>query len=264
MVSSETRFGFRSAIAGAGKEKCVSMKYVSMGILLLCGSVASATPVYDTFGPLDEATFGGQGIPNDEVAVSQQFYDGDVIITVAMSATQRYGNPPLTNDGAGTYFAGTGSSVEGPSNLLGAIWNFNYYMKVEGTNGATPVLTDYQFDLYYDFDTSFDTAIGLLGSINVTNYLLANAPGLDLVEGSENLNFSYLATSVPGFINAPAGSFDPDAEGEYNFGIQVSKAGWGIETVAMDVQVSESYVPEPATLSFLAMGGLALIKRKRR
>jgi hypothetical protein len=101
-----------------------------------------ATPIYDTFGPLDDATFGGQGIPNDEVAVSNQFYDGDVIITVAMSATQRYANPALTNDGAGTYFATPGSNFggSGQSTVEGAYWNFNYYMKVEGTNGATPVL----------------------------------------------------------------------------------------------------------------------------
>jgi len=40
-------------------------------------ATAVATPIYDTFGPLDTATFGGQGIPNDEVAVSSQFIDGD-------------------------------------------------------------------------------------------------------------------------------------------------------------------------------------------
>ena len=70
--------------------------------------------------------------------------------------------------------------------------------------------------------------------------------------------FGFLASTIPGVIAPPAGAFDPNALGEYNFGIQVSKAGWGIETVAMDVQV----VPEPASLALLTLGGLALTRRR--
>ena len=238
------------------------MTYAAMAAVFAVASAAQAVPIYDTFGPLDTATFGGQGIPNDEVAISSQFVDGNILITVAMSATQRYSNPALTNDGAGTYFATAGSNFGGNNESLleGALWNFNYYMKVEGINGAMPKLTDYQIDLFYDFDTGEDTFIGNLGSINFTNAINASPnPNATLVEGSENLNFAYLATSVPGFINAPSGSFDPNALGEYNFGIQVSRAGWGIETVAMDVQI----IPEPATMGLLAIGGIALIRRRR-
>ncbi len=38
----------------------------------------SITLWYDTFGPLDQATFGGTGIPNDEVAISSQFSNGSL------------------------------------------------------------------------------------------------------------------------------------------------------------------------------------------
>lgn len=236
--------------------------------LLAIAAIASltaavqATPIYDTFGPLDDATFGGQGIPNDEVAISSQFVDGDVQIIVAMSATQRYSNPALTNNGAGTFFATPGSNFGGAGQSVneGALWNFNYYMKVIGTNGATPTLADYQIDLYYDFDTGFDTALGSLGKINITNSILASAaPAVTLLEGSQNLMFGFLASSIPGFLTAPAGSFDPNALGEYNFAIQVSRAGFGVETVAMDVQV----VPEPAGVALLTLGGLALSTRRR-
>lgn len=231
--------------------------------LVVLGS-ASATPIFDEFGPLDEATFGGQGIPNDEVAISSQFVNGTDTITVAMSATQRFSNPALTNDGAGTYFAGPGSNFggAGESTLEGALWNFNFYINLESTAGN--VLADYQIDLYYDFDTGFDTPIGSLGSINITNSILASAdPNAVLIEDSQNLNFAFLASSVPGFINAPGGSFDPDALGEYNFAIQVSQptSGFGVETVAMDVQV----VPEPASMIMaLATGSAICLVRRRR
>ena len=116
---------------------------------ILPATATLATPIYDTFGPLDGATFGGTGIPTTEVAISSQFVDGDVEITVAMSATQRYSNPVVTNDGAGTYFATTGSNFggAGESPTEGAHWNFNYYIKLEGYNGATPKLADYQLNL---------------------------------------------------------------------------------------------------------------------
>lgn len=230
---------------------------------LLAISSSHATPIYDTFGPLDGATFGGTGIPTTEVAISSQFVDGDNEITVAMSATQRFSNPVVTNNGAGTYFATTGSNFggAGESTTEGALWNFNYYMKVEGSNGATPKLTDYQIDLYYDFDTGFDTPLGSLGSINVTNGILLSAdPNATLVEGSENLMFGFLATPIPGLISPPAGSFDPDDTGEYNFAIQVSRAGFGVETVAMDVQI----VPEPNTIALAVLSLTALALRRKK
>jgi hypothetical protein len=241
----------------------------TLAFAVLVSPTAKATPIYDMFGALPDATFGGMGIPNNEVAVGSQFVDGNVLITIAMSATQRYSNPALTNDGAGTYFATTGSNTGGnnESPTTGALWNWNYYMKVEGINGATPVLADYQIDMYYDFNPGFDTPIGSLGVINVTNVLLANSPAATIAQDSQNLMFGFLASSVPGFITAPGGSFDPDAVGEYNFGIQVSKDGWGVETVAMDVQVTGGPpIPEPGSIVLLGAGVAALfvIRRRRR
>ena len=232
-------------------------------VLLLGASAASAAPIYDYFGPLDEATFGGTGIPNDEVAVASQFVDGDTLITVAMSATQRFSNPAVTNDGAGTYLATPGSNFggAGQSTTEGALWNWNYFIRVESTNGGAPVLADYQIDIFYDFDTALDNALGTLGRLDVTASLLANDPSATLVEDSQNLLFGFLAADFPPFVDAPAGSFDPNALGEYNFAIQVSRSGFGIETVAMDVQV----VPEPGTALLLGLGlaGLASVRSHR-
>ena len=246
--------------------------------VIACGFVfgsvsAFGVPIYDEFGALPEATFGGQGIPNDEVAVSKQIVDGDVTITVAMSATQRYSNPALTNDGAGTYFATTGTNFggAGESTIEGAKWNFNYYIHVEGANGATPAISDYQFTLLYDFDPSEDTNINTLGEIDITTLILLpdGTPGvadipndITTFEGSQNLLFGFLDVDTPPILSAPDyPSFDPNALGEYNFGITVQRFvnPWPIEVVAMDVQV----VPEPASLFLLSLGGLALASRRR-
>lgn len=227
--------------------------------ILLAPNAATGSPLYDTFGPLDDATFGGQGIPNDEVAVSDQFSNGSSLITVAMSATQRYDNPALTNDGAGTYFAQTGSNIKGPNNLLGALWNFNFYVNIDST---TETLADYEITLFYDFDPAFDNGPLGLGSINITNSILASTdPFATKVEGSENLMFSYLATDAAGFLVAPTyPAFDPNALGEYNFGIQVTQAGWSVENVRMDVQV----VPVPAAVWLFGSGLLGLVGIARR
>ncbi|MFZ1625225.1 MAG: VPLPA-CTERM sorting domain-containing protein [Gammaproteobacteria bacterium] len=240
-----------------------SAKLTGLICALALPGIAAATPLYDTFGPLTGANFGGSGIPNGSVAISSQFEDGANTITVAMNATQRYSNPVVTNDGAGTFFAGTGSNTggAGESSTTGALWNFNYYINVTGP-GA--VLTNYDIKLFYDFNPAFDNGPTNLGVVNVTNGILASAnPGATNVQGSENLMFSYLATSVPGFLTPPGGaftSFNPNATGEYNFAIQVGRAGWAVEQVRMDVQVVP--VPAAAWLFGSALGLMGFARRR--
>jgi hypothetical protein len=235
---------------------------LAAAVFSIVPNMAMATTIYDTFGAFPDATWGGSGIPNDAVAVSRQIVNGDVTITVAMSATQRFSNPTLGNDGAGTYFAGVGSNFGGnnESSSEGALWNFNYYINVDGINGATPVLTDYQFDLLYDLDPADNTPIGSLGIWDLTATVNSVDPSLTLAEDSQNLMFSFLTTGVPGFVTAPGGVFDPNATGNYQFAIQVSGGGFNLETVAMEVQV----VPVPAALWLFGSGMLGLIGIARR
>jgi len=230
--------------------------------ILTIPNTASGSPLFDTFGPLDAATFGGTGIPNQEVAISSQFVNGTSLITIAMSATQRYGNPALTNDGSGTYFAGAGSNT-GPGSpagtVEGALWNFNYYINIDS---STETLSDYDITLFYDFDPAFDNGPAGLGTINITNGILFSPdPTITLVEDSQNLMFGFLASGFPGIITAPTyPAFDPNVTGEYNFGIQVSQSGWGVENVRMDVQV----VPIPPALWLFGTGLLGMIGIARR
>ena len=232
--------------------------------------LASAVPLYDYFGPLPEATFGGTGIPNEEVAVSTQFEDGDTTITVALSATQRFFNPALTNDGAGTYFAQAGSNFGGPgstSTTEGALWNFNYYIKIDS---PTRTIADYDITLFYDFDPTFDNGPAGLGTSNISGAIgdgLLVGDGIPtdatLFEGSQNLLFDFLADDVPGYQTAPTyGAFDPNATGEYNFAIQVARAGWSVEQVRMDVQVVP--IPAAAVLFPSALAFMGWLGRRRR
>ena len=223
---------------------------------------ALATPIYDTFGPLPEATFGGSGIPNDEVAIGTQVYDGTTI-TAALTATQRFGNPDVPSDGAGNFTATPGSNFgdAGQSSFEGALWNFSFFIKVEG-GGRT--LEDLQFDLYYDFDTGEDTNIASLGKWDLTTTVETHLPAATKFESSQNLMFDFLENpSAPAdtYITPPAGSFDPNALGEYNFAIVASDpdSGFAVEIVAIDVQV----VPEPTSMALFGLGGLLVLRRRR-
>jgi hypothetical protein len=237
---------------------------------LTASRVAMATTVYDDFGPFPNADFGGTGIPNDSVAASTQIVDGNVQITLAMSATQRFFNPALTNNDAGTYFAGAGSNFGGPgstSTLEGALWNFNTYMKIECITAcaSTPKLTDYQIDFYYDFNPAAAFSLSNMGKIDVTASLGSSTSALE--QGSENLLFGYLANdwSVPGTLvsTAPTDTtvFDPNAIGEYQFYIEVNGGGLSaIESVAIEVQV----VPIPPAVWLFGSGLIGLVGIARR
>ena len=233
---------------------------LAAAVFSIVPNMAMATTVYDEFGSFPDATWGGSGIPNDAVAVSRQLVNGDIKITLAMSATQRYSNPAPTNDGAGAYLAQTGSNTPSGTSLEGALWNFNYYMKVEDTTGlTTPLLEDYQIDLYYDFDPAAAFSLPAMGKIDMTAALTGSS--LSLWEDSQNLMFGFLATSG-GALTAPTYTpFDPNAIGEYQFAIQVAGGGFNLETVAMEVHT----VPVPAAVWLFGSGliGLAGIARRK-
>lgn len=72
-------------------------------------------------------------------------------------------------------------------------------------NRTPHLLADYQFDLFYAFDTSLASP----GKIDITASVLASpppTPETTLVEDSQNLMFGFLAVDNAPFLTAPGGS----------------------------------------------------------
>lgn len=252
------------------KSNNIATKLTLAAALATLPVMSLATPIYQTFGTLP-VTFGGTGIPNNAVAASSVFLDGTTNITLGLTAHARYFNTPVTNNGAGVFYAGPGSNcgvatdpVGCPSANQGALWNFGFFM---GVSGPGADLSDYTFTLYYDTDPGVNTVLANLGSINVNNAIIAgggNPATMTVAQDSQNLLFNFLSVSIPGVINAPGTPFNPNALGQYSFYLTATSNNtpipFSVGTVGIDVQV----VPVPAAVWLFGSGLLGLVGIARR
>ncbi len=202
---------------------------------------AQFTPTYDTFGALPQATFGGSGIPNH--AVAQSVFNG---VTLGLTATQRFSNPVVTNNGAGTYYATLGSGGSGATAAY-ARWNFNYF--IGGQNAG-----NYSYVLRYDFDPAQGTLVADHGSVALGNAASQN---------SWNLGMGFLNSTGGPIVEPTYASFSNSVNGEYTFALLAYDAN----NVEVDrVAIAVTTTPEPASLTLMASGLLAfgLAARRRR
>ena len=214
----------------------------------ISATAAPITPSFSTFGTLAGATFGGSGIPNNAVAITN--LPG---LTLGLTATPRFAAANPTNNGAGTFTARPGLSPNPPSSAADpyALWNFSFFLGGSGVANA-------YFRLFYDFNPA-------VGNDQLTHGVFA-APGSALTNPSQdsyNLGMDFLATTNPAIgITAPAGVFNPNAQGQYTFALvaYTGIAGAEIGRSAIVVNV----VPEPGTfaLAGLALLGLAAARRR--
>ncbi len=233
----------------------------AVGMLALSAGVVQAghiTPSFDTFGTLAGATFNGtpvsSGIPNDAVAITTVDDGAGNSFKLGLTAHERFSEPDVGNDGAGTFTALSGGFSTAPSL---ARWNFAYYVEV-----LTGSVAGNTFNLLYDFDPAANTLQTALGNVDVTAAISSAAPFQD----SQNLGFGFLAGTPPfPEITPPAFStFNPNANGEYSFALIATDAQ-GAELGRSAILVNT--VPEPATMamfSLLTVGAAGAYRRKKR
>ena len=180
--------------------------------------------VTKNFGELAEATFGGTGIPNDAVAITNiSGLPGGISITLGLTATQRFTAPPLTNDGAGVFTAGAGVDADGVRGL----WNFDFLMEIVGGT-----LADCKFCLLYDLDPSTTNSEASLGKIDFNAAVVffgGTLASTTLIQDSQNSTFGFLAGPLNSWLTPPSFTpFNAAATGEYSFEL-LAKTNAGVE-----------------------------------
>lgn len=235
----------------------MTFKHLSASVFaaaaLCLGSVASAAPItpsFTTFGTLAGATFGGSGISNTAVAITQ-IGDGPAL---GLTATPRFSQPALTNNGAGVFTAQAGISPNPPSPTDPyATWNLGFY--IGGIN-----LTDFSYALLYDQDPAAGTQEAGLRKLTSEPFLVEA-----LFQDSWNLGMNFLEFPT---LNV----FDPTRNGEYSFALiaydrfAVGLPEAGRSAIVVNVIGGTNEVPTPGTLPLmgLALLGLAAVSRRHR
>lgn len=221
------------------KSLFLAVTFLTAGLSAFATSIA---PSGTALVSLPAATFGGTGIPNDKVEVTTVTTARQDVITMGLTATPRYSNPTLGNNGFGTFTAtpGFNNGLGNPPQSLGPTWNFDLYLNVAGSSGLA-----YSFALAYANNT---TGVGntiSLGTLSTGGTF----------QDSWNLSMGFL-TGI---------GFNPNDAGVYGFSLEeLNSDGHVVASTAINVNVAG--VPDSgstALLLGLGFAGLAAFGYRR-
>jgi hypothetical protein len=223
------------------KSLLLAVTFLTAGLSAFATSIA---PSGTALVSLPAATFGGTGIANDKVEVTTVTTPRQDVITMGLTATPRYSNPALGNNGFGTFTAtpGFNNGLDGasPAHAFGPTWNFDVYLNVAGNSGLA-----YSFALAYANNT---TGVGntiTLGTISTGGTF----------QDSWNLSMGFL-TGI---------GFNPNDAGIYGLALEeLNSDGHVIASTAINVNVAG--VPDSgstALLLGLSFAGLAAFGYRR-
>nr|WP_136250528.1 hypothetical protein [Ningiella ruwaisensis] len=216
--------------------------------------------VVSAIGLIEGDIFGGDGIPFDTLNWQTLDMNGDdsADLVMAMSATQRFQSPEVTNNGVDTYYAGPGISAPDRS-----LWNFNFLLgAIDGSdisslftqnNGPLSLNIFYELDPNSGENAMFDASL-----------LPVDPDFSSILQFSWNLGFSFLSNVSPGFNSGAAldngETFNPFANGVYDFTALLTDAD-SSASIDIDVVVEAN---TPATIALFAFGLAGLISLRKR
>lgn len=206
-------------------------------------------------------------------------------VEVGLRARERYPTPNnnFNSNGDGTYsHAAGGYTSGGITGGTRAAWNFDWSINTNPTGAANgPNVGAYTYRLGIDFDAGFGTNYQTFDLINSLAYFdhsfgnntTAQSAGAEaaaadtagyaalkaannLVQNSWNMDF---------FDDNTTWLFDPNANGNYSFFLEVIEGGQVLARSEIEVIVGTGAVPEPGSLALagLALFGLAAMRRRK-
>ncbi|MFK7760047.1 MAG: PEP-CTERM sorting domain-containing protein [Phycisphaerales bacterium] len=219
---------------------------VSLSSFAIAGTPIDHESSFLAFGA--EMPF-GDGNMNTNYAIARGA-DAFGSLEMGLKAKERF-TGDLTTDGNGRYFANAGS----PDNDGLSSWNIDFGYAL--SRDALP--TNYEMTLMVDFDSGFGTQSWV--TLDLTNFLLANAIVSPSGGGSQNPGFGFWAIDIPFILDASGYmAFDADALGEYDVKMILNDV---TGAPLLESSIVVEVVPAPGAVALLGLGGLVATRRRR-